>query len=98
MTGWGMGVCAGDAAQGSASPMPRGGMGRGFRQGQGYGGEVGCGGGMGWGRRAASFYGKAPAAALTPEQEINALKGEAEYLAGTLEKIKARISEMESTT
>jgi hypothetical protein len=98
MTGRGMGVCAGHAAPGYANPMPGRGMGRGCRLRQGYGGQVGRGRGTGWGRRAAPFCGNAPDAAPTREQEISTLKGEAEHLAGTLEEIKKRIAEMESTT
>jgi len=74
----------------------------------------GAGRGMGWGRgRRGGFYGAypgvapgAPAYGATPfaptapsrQQELEALKGQADYFTSALEDIKARIGELEAET
>ncbi len=94
MTGRGAGYCAG-------SPAP-GFMNRGFGGGGGFG--RGRGGGQGWRNwfRSAGMTGPwggasqqpaAPPAAET--QELDALRGQSEYLAGAMEEIKNRIDQLE---
>jgi hypothetical protein len=99
MTGRAAGFCAGYGMPGYMNP----GFGRGF--GRGFWGR-GRGGGRGWRRRAWAFgypgwgypvgpmaYG--PAAAPSTEQELVALKQQAEYMQGTLQEINERIKELE---
>lgn len=85
----------------------RGGRGRGFRAGRGQFGAVGA---VGWGDNWAAPYGApaygappAPyampygvAAGPSPEQEVDMLKGQAEYFGDALEGIKKRIAELET--
>jgi hypothetical protein len=82
------------------------GRGGGFRLRQGYGGQGGrrnwfyATGVPGWARAGAGLpawggyppYGPAP----NPEQELDVLKGQAEYFNGALEDIKKRIQELEA--
>ena len=110
MTGRAAGYCAGNPAPGYASVGfgNRGfGRGRGFGFGRGPG--QGMGRGMAWGRNTQfqapySGYGVAPPYVATnvappdPGQTLSALKGEAEYLEKSLNSIKQRISELESTS
>jgi len=89
-----------------------GGWGRGFRgggfgRGRGFG-WAGAGYGMpAWGGGVSPYayggavnpyaYGGAPfAPAITPQQELDGLKGQAEYLEDSLDGIKKRIEELES--
>ena len=89
-----------------------GGWGRGFRgggfgRGRGFG-WAGAGYGMpAWGGSVSPYvyggavnpyaYGGAPfAPVITPEQELDGLKGQAEYLEDSLDGIKKRIEELES--
>jgi hypothetical protein len=89
-----------------------GGWGRGFRGGgfgrsRGFG-WAGAGYGMpAWGGSVSPYvyggavnpyaYGGAPfAPVITPEQELDGLKGQAEYLEDSLDGIKKRIEELES--
>ncbi len=105
MTGRGAGFCAGYGVPGYMNPMP----GRGFGRGRGFGGR---GGGRGWRfgyfatglpgwQRAATgvpmWGGGAPyAAAPTREQELEGLKGQAEYFENALAQLRQRIEELES--
>ena len=90
MTGRAAGNCAGSGVYGLANPA----VGRGFGMGRGRGGGYGCRnrfyatGQTGW-QRAAMF----PAA--TPVQQIDALRGQAEYLEGTLEAIRKQLEALE---
>lgn len=103
MTGRGAGYCAGYDMPGYANPA----FGRGF--GMGWGGGRGRGyrwrnwyhatGLPGWARFGAG-PGWAPAAgygpyAPTPEQEVEALKGQAQWLSEQLEAINKRLEELE---
>ena len=103
MTGRAAGYCAGNTVPGYMTPGP----GRGSRLRQGYGGQVGMGygrgrggggrglglgfcGGHGWG--GCPPYVGAP----TAGQELDVLRGQAEYFGGALEDIKKRIEELET--
>jgi hypothetical protein len=102
MTGRAAGFCAGYAIPGYANPVGGGGF---FGRGRGFGGG-------GWGRRnwyyATGLPGWArvgfgwPASSVpfaseaTAQQEIDGLKGQAEYLEDALVGIKKRIGELES--
>jgi hypothetical protein len=102
MTGRAAGYCAGYGVPGYMNP----GFGRGF--GRGFGGR-GRGGGRGWRNRFWAFgypgwgypayaagpmvYG--PAAAPSTEQELSALRQQAEYMQDTLQEINERIKELE---
>ena len=85
MTGRAMGFCAGNSVPGRQ--VGRVGRGR------------GRGGGRAWGGRWGAPYAAVPpyAAAPTSEQELDALKGQAEYFGGALEDIKKRIGELEAS-
>lgn len=89
MTGRGAGYCAGYSAPGFANPAFGRGLGFGFRGGRGgrwiapY---------AGYGVPYTRPYGAVP----TRQQEMDALKGQAEYLEDTLEGIKKRIAELEA--
>jgi len=96
MTGRAAGYCAGYNMPGYANAFP----------GRGFGGRGGRGGG--WGRRGgwsgapnyqAPAYGAAPygAAPYNREQELDALKAQAQYLQKTLEEIGNRITELEKS-
>jgi hypothetical protein len=101
MTGRAAGFCAGLSAPGFAnSASGRGGFGLGRGAGGGRGFGRGFGGGLGGGRgygAAANQYGGGVAFTqpVAPQQELDGLKGQAEYLAGTLDEIKNRIEELE---
>jgi len=99
MTGRAAGFCAGFSGPGftnSASGLGGFGFGRGggCGLGRGFGGGFGGGGRFG---AAANQYGGGMAFAqpVAPQQELDGLKGQAEYLAGTLDEIKNRIEELE---
>jgi hypothetical protein len=111
MTGRGAGYCAGFGAPGYMNPTPGGALGGGFRRGGGGRGRrnwyyaTGLPGWMraqmglpAFGMRPAYYRGAAfaPYAAPRPEDELNALRGQAEYLEDTLEGIKSRIAELEA--
>jgi hypothetical protein len=91
MTGRAMGSCAGNTVQGSAYPAgARGYFGRG--RGRGFG--------RGYGRGRAGFgvppYVGAPfAPSMTAQQELDELKGQAEYLEESLGGIRKRIEELD---
>jgi len=106
MTGRAAGFCAGFPVPGYANPVGGRGMGMGF--GRGRGGGFGRGRGFGWGRAGYGLpaYGGAVnpyaysgvpfAPAITPQQELDGLKGQAEYLEDALDGIKKRIEELDS--
>ena len=107
MTGRAAGFCAGFGVPGLATPR----FGRGFRGwGRGRGGGRGRGlpvpgltegspVGLGWPSVAppwpAASYSPAPVAAMTRQQEIDALKGQAEYLEDILDGLRRRIEELQ---
>jgi len=100
MSGRGAGWCAGYNTPGYANPVPgRGGMG--YGRGMGRGAGLGRGYGRGWGRgfawRAAGpYYGASNLPAVTPQDEANILKNQAQALQEEIKAINARISELES--
>jgi len=110
MTGRAAGFCAGYPVPGYANPVGgrgyfgrgRGrGMGRGFgwgRAGYGFPAYGGAAGPYAYGGAVNPFaYGGAPfAPGLTAQQELDGLKGQAEYLEDSLDGIKKRIEELES--
>jgi len=102
MTGRAAGFCAGYPAPGYANPV--GGRSMGMGRGRGFRG----GRGFGWGRAGYDLpaygsavnpyaYGGAPfTPTVMPQQELDSLKGQAEYLEDSLDGIKKRIEELES--
>jgi hypothetical protein len=107
MTGRGMGFCAGVVAPGPINMTP----GRGFGMGSGRGRGAGRGGGRGWcnmfhatgltrWQRAAAGWpmrgGMPPYAAPSKEQELQALKSQAEYFESALDDIRKRLQEVET--
>ena len=112
MTGRAAGFCAGYPAPGYMNPIGGrgyGGRGRGFRGGgrgrrnwyyaTGLPGWARTGYGMpAWGGGVSPYaYGGAPfASTIAPQQELDGLKGQAEYLEDSLDGIKKRIEELES--
>ena len=107
MTGRAAGFCAGFPVPGYANPV--GGRGMGMGWGRGFrGGGFGRGRGFGWGRAGYGMpayggavnpyaYGSVPfAPTVAPQQELDGLKGQAEYLEDSLDGIKKRIEELES--
>jgi len=109
MTGRAAGYCAGYPVPGFANPIPGRGYG-GWGRGGGFGrrnwfyatgmpGWARAGTGLpAWGGAAyAPAYGGVPyTPGVVPEQELNALKGQAEYLEDALDGIKKRIDEIEA--
>ena len=107
MTGRAAGFCAGYGMPGYTNPIPGRGFGMGFGRGRGFWG----GGGRGWRNRfyatglpgwagAGVPYG-APyatpyATAPTKEQELEALKGQAEYFENAMGDIRKRLQELET--
>ena len=90
MTGRGAGFCAGSRMPGFANA----GGGRGFF---GRGRGMGYGRGFGWtGADNAGAYPMPVGQALTQEQELEGLKGQAEYIESSLDQIKARIEAIQS--
>ncbi len=109
MTGRAAGFCAGYGAPGYMNPAPGRGFGMGFGRGRGFGGRGGgrgwrfgyfATGQPGWQRAAAGapmWGGATPyAEALTREQQIDGLKGQAEYFENALAELRKRIEELES--
>ncbi len=101
MTGRAAGYCAGYGMPGYMSPM----QGRGWGMGRGWGGGRGWGRGRGW--RHWYYPMGAPGAPLvsdvapyyplpSAEQEVQALKAQAEHFEGTLGEIRKRIAELEA--
>jgi hypothetical protein len=111
MTGRAAGYCGGYQVPGFANSVPGGGFGRGagFGRGGGWGhrNQFYATGLTGWQRGAyayPSYAGTVPyrapytepyGPAATKQQELNALKGQAEYLEDSLEGINKRIAELE---
>ena len=90
MTGRGAGFCAGHGAPGYMNPIPgRGVWGRGG--GRGWRNMFYATGMTGW-QRAVPPYSAAP----TREQQLDALKGQAEYFEGALGDLRKRIEELEA--
>jgi hypothetical protein len=104
MTGRAAGFCSGFPVPGYANPVGGRGMGMGWGRGRGGGFGRGFGRGRaGYGLPAYGSavnpyaYGGAPfAPGLTAQQELDGLKGQAEYLEDSLDGIKKRIEELES--
>ena len=105
MTGRAAGFCAGFPVPGYANFV--GGRGMGMGWGRGRGGGFGRGRGFGLGRAIYGLpayggavnpyaYGGTPfAPTVAPQQELDGLKGQAEYLVDALDGIKKRIEELE---
>ena len=101
MTGRAAGYCAGYGMPGYMNPIG----GRGFwGRGRGGGRGRGFGRGFGWARAGYGYqfgpwsgqpYGAYPPQAMTAEQEVNALKSQAEYFKDALDEITKRIEELE---
>lgn len=110
MTGRAAGYCAGYNMPGYANPIGGRGFGMGGGRGFGRGRRFGMGGGRGWrnmyyatgltGRqRAGAVWPDAYPAAYTPptrEQQMDALKSQAEYFEETLNGLRQRMSEIEA--
>jgi hypothetical protein len=109
MTGRGAGYCAGYTVPGFSNPI----YGRGFGAGWGRGASRGrrnrfyATGIPGWQRAAMGwpFYASYPPAydspfvsAITKEQQIDALKNQAEYFKNAMDDIRRRIEELEAKT
>ncbi|MFA7332985.1 MAG: DUF5320 domain-containing protein [Kiritimatiellia bacterium] len=108
MTGRAAGFCAGYGTPGYMNPIP----GRGFGMGRGrgfFGRGGGRGGGRGWAwggmpygaPYAMPYVAGAPyatpyASAPTKEQELEALKGQAEYFENAMGDIRKRLQELET--
>lgn len=105
MTGRGAGYCAGSGAPGYMNPGPGRGFGRGgFGRGGGWGrgwrhmyhatglpGWAGAGWGYGF-----PTYGAYPQAPVSAEQEMEALRAQAEMLEGELSGLRKRMEELEA--
>lgn len=94
LTGRRAGFCAGHAAPGCANPGP--GMGAGM--GAGWGGRgrrnrYYATGLPGWMRGPGPGWGAAPAAP-TPDQEVEGLRAQEQYLTGMLDDIRARLQRL----
>jgi len=103
MTGRGAGYCGGYGVPGYANSVaPR--MGLGWRRGRGGGGGWGRGRqyfgyAPAWGAPPAAGYGYGPyAAPPTPEQEVESLKAQAEWLKQQLDGISQRITDLGAGT
>jgi len=109
MTGRAAGYCAGYPAPGYANPIPgRGwgfGYGRGFGRGRGWGRGFGRGFGWGWGAYPYAYgypyYGNpymAPSypANITPKQEADMLKAQAQAMQEEIDAINQRVKDLES--
>jgi len=99
MTGRGAGYCAGYAVPGYANPM--GGRGFGFGRGMGFGRRGGWGRGRWWGAPYGFPYPAMPMTApypaeMTPQQELDLLRQQAEQMNQTMEQINQRIAELEA--
>ena len=111
MTGRGAGFCAGYSVPGYANPVGGRGMGMGWGRGRGFGRGFGWGrAGYGFpvygsavnpyaygGTVNPYAYGGVPfAPTVAPQQELDGLKGQAEYFEDALDGINKRIEELES--
>ena len=102
MTGRAAGYCAGNPGPGFSNPIPGrgfGGRGGGRGRGRGWGrswGWPGWGGYMGYPAFGGDLpYGAPVAQAITKDQELEALKGQAEYFQEALDGIRKRIEELQ---
>ena len=111
MTGRGAGTCAGYDMPGYAHPFPRGGFGRGWGYGRARGRgrrwrpAMGHPMGYPWGHPGGPRFGYGPAwgpppmdygpYAPSPDEELDALKEQAQWLKEELEAISQRIEELE---
>ncbi len=101
MTGRGAGYCAGYSVPGYMNPIPGRGLGLGFGGGWGRGWRwrnwYYATGLPGWARFGyAPAWSAAPAyTAPTPEQELDVLKRQAEWLQNQLDAINKRVAELE---
>ncbi|MBN1593632.1 MAG: DUF5320 domain-containing protein [Candidatus Coatesbacteria bacterium] len=107
MTGRAAGFCAGFNSPGYMNPYGGRGMGArgGFGRGRGWRNQYFATGMPGWQRAGmgmpawgAQGYGYVPQqgfAAPSPEQEMTALKNQAEYLENSLKDIRSRMNELE---
>ena len=98
MTGRAAGFCAGYPVPGYANPVGGRGMGMGWGRGRGFG----------WGRAGYGFpaygaavnpyaYGGVPfTPTVAPQQELDGLKAQAEYLEDALDGVKKRIDQLEA--
>lgn len=102
MTGRAAGFCAGYQAPGYMSPVGGGGFwGRGGgRGGRGRRNQFYATGMTGWQRAAMGYpaygYGGPTGPTMSRAQELETLKGQAEYFEGALEDIKKRLDELAS--
>ena len=112
MTGGGFGFCGGHGMPGYAHPFPRRGFGRWWGRGRGLGWGPGMGRGFGWRHMANATgmpgwhrfgYGPAwcPPSACGPyepsaEEELAALKQQAQWLQEELQAIGQRIGDLEA--
>jgi hypothetical protein len=96
MTGRGAGYCAGFAMPGFMNPFPGRGMGRGRGRGRGFG--MGRGWRHGWAGAdfPAAAYPVPYTPATAPQNEVEALKTQANYFNEALEEINKRIAELEA--
>ena len=103
MSGRALGYCAGYDAPGFTAGPGRGmGRGMGWRNARGFGGGFGPGYGRGMGRGFGPAYGRGfypdqPYEDLAPtrEEELQALKHQAERLQRTLDEVNQRIKDLE---
>ena len=108
MTGRAAGYCTGNAAPGFVNPIPGRGYGGWGRGGGGWGRRnwfyaTGLTGWQRAGMGGPGFAGASPYAApfaptVTQQQELDMLKGQAEYFEDALDGIKKRIVELEAKT
>jgi hypothetical protein len=110
MTGRAAGYCAGYPAPGFMNPVPGGGFwGRGRGGGRGWRNMYYATGLTGWQRAGSGlpafgsppayplpYAGPAFATGMTKEQELDMLKGQAEYFEDTLDGLKKKIEELET--
>ena len=97
MTGRAAGFCAGYNVPGFSNPGFGAGMGRGFGRGfgGGFGRGFGRGRGMGMGYGAAYGYPQyAPAQPITPAEEVEMLKRDAQEMRDSLAAIDKRVEEL----
>jgi hypothetical protein len=99
MTGRAAGYCAGYGMPGYMNPMP----GRGWGMGRGWGRGWGRGRGWGYAHYPMGIPGVAPVYGIPPyyeapsaEQEVQALRAQAEHFESTLGEIRKRIAELEA--
>ena len=107
MTGRAAGFCAGFGTPGFDAPrfgqgFGGGGRGRGSGRGRRRWFTGGSPFGLGWPSVAPAWpappYSPAPFTGMTRQQEIDTLKGQAEYLEGILDGLRRRIDELEPKT